>query len=184
MPKLRLAACVPAIDWKTRSTGEPRRIRSSVVVTCASTQLCVGMSSLSRTSSSMDEQRMRALGTVGRGIDADDGVAGAEQEAVHDAGGDAADIVGRMVGLQSHRQPAGQPDGVAEAGHDGAFRRHHHQILQPADLADRRRHLGRDTGRKRGQRSRRSARPTAASRAVRRRSDAQPSQTPPDRGYR
>jgi len=36
------------------------------------------------------EQRMRALGTVGRGVDADDGVAGAEQEAVENARGDGA----------------------------------------------------------------------------------------------
>ena len=158
-----------------RSTGTPDRparrcaIRSSVVVTCASTQLWVGMSSLRRSSSSIGEQRVRALGTVGRGIDADDGVAGAEQQAVEDAGGDAGGIVGRMIGLQPHRQPAGQPDGVAEAGDDRALRRHHHQVLQPADLAHRRRHLRRDAGRERGERLRASARPTAASRASRRR---------------
>jgi len=48
------AASVPAIDWNTRSTGEPERIRPSVVVTCASTQACVGISSLVRISSSID----------------------------------------------------------------------------------------------------------------------------------
>ena len=62
------------------------------------------------------------------------------------------EIVGRMIGLQPHRQPAGQPDGVAEARDHRAFRRHHHQVLQPADLADRRRHLRRDPGRERGER--------------------------------
>ena len=81
---------VPAIDWNTRSTGEPRAIRSSVVVTCASTQLWVGMSSLSAELVEHGEQRVRPLRAVGRGIDADDGIAGAEQQAVENAGGDAA----------------------------------------------------------------------------------------------
>ena len=44
MPKLVLAASVPAIDWNTRSTGAPGAISASVVVTWASTQLCVGIS--------------------------------------------------------------------------------------------------------------------------------------------
>ena len=44
MPKLRFAASVPAIDWNTRSTGAPRSIACSVVVTWASTQDCVGIS--------------------------------------------------------------------------------------------------------------------------------------------
>ena len=43
MPKPRFAASVPAIDWNTRSTGAPASIARSVVVTCASTQVCVGM---------------------------------------------------------------------------------------------------------------------------------------------
>ena len=96
------------------------------------------------------QERMGALGTVGRGVDADDGVARAEQEAVENARRDAGEIVGGVIGLQPHREAAGEPDGVAEAGDDRAFRRHHHQILQAADLAHRRRHLGRDARRERG----------------------------------
>ena len=42
-PKLAFAASVPPIDWNTRSTGAPRSIARSVVVTCANTQVCVGM---------------------------------------------------------------------------------------------------------------------------------------------
>ncbi len=42
-PKDALAAWVPAIDWKTRSTGAPRSIRSTLVVTWQSTQDWVGM---------------------------------------------------------------------------------------------------------------------------------------------
>ena len=44
MPKLLLAASVPAIDWNTRSTGAPRSIASIVVVTWVSMQDWVGMS--------------------------------------------------------------------------------------------------------------------------------------------
>ena len=54
------------------------------------------------------QQRVRILGAVGRRIDADHGVAGAEQQAVENARRDAARIVGRMVGLQPHREAAGQ----------------------------------------------------------------------------
>jgi hypothetical protein len=85
------------------------------------------------------EQRVRALGAVGRGVDADDGIAGAQQKAVEDARGDGAQIVGGMIGLQPHRQAPRQPNGVAEARHHRTLRRHHHQIFQPADLGDRRR---------------------------------------------
>ena len=53
MPKLLFAASLPAIDWNTRSTGAPLAMSASVVVTCASTQVWVGMSSLPRTSSSI-----------------------------------------------------------------------------------------------------------------------------------
>jgi hypothetical protein len=43
-PKLALAACVPAIDWNTRSTGAPRSISWIAVVTWVSTQDWVGIS--------------------------------------------------------------------------------------------------------------------------------------------
>ena len=45
------------------------------------------------------EQRMRIVGAVGCRIDADHRVAGAKEEAVQDARGDAARIVGRMIRL-------------------------------------------------------------------------------------
>ncbi len=112
------------------------------------------------------EQRMRALHAVGCRIDADDGVAGAEQQPVENAGRDAARIVGRVVGLQPRRQAPGQADGAAEFGHRRAFRRHDHQILQPADLGDRRRHFRGDAGGKRRERLR--------SRIVRQQPVAQP----------
>ena len=43
-PNDAFAACVPAMDWNTRSTGAPRSISSIVVVTWLSTQDWVGMS--------------------------------------------------------------------------------------------------------------------------------------------
>ena len=52
------------------------------------------------------EERMGALGTVVRRIDADHRIAGTEQEAVENARCDAAQVVSRMVGLQSHREPS------------------------------------------------------------------------------
>ena len=51
MPKLSLAASVPAIDWKTRSTGAPASMAARVVVTCARTQDWVGMEKRRRSSS-------------------------------------------------------------------------------------------------------------------------------------
>ena len=82
MPKLLLAACVPAIDWNTRSTGEPLRISSSVVVTCASTQLWVGMSSLIRMSSSIDSRRCARSGLSVAGLMPMTASPGAQQQAV------------------------------------------------------------------------------------------------------
>ena len=93
------------------------------------------------------EQRARGIDAVGRRIDADHRVAAAEQQAVERRCGDAARIVGRMVGLQAHRQPAGQSDRVAEAGDDAAFRRDGDQVLVAHQLADRGDHLGREAGR-------------------------------------
>src|SRR5437868_6269874 len=42
-PKLLFAASVPAMDWKTRSTGAPASMARIVVVTCESTHDCVGI---------------------------------------------------------------------------------------------------------------------------------------------
>jgi len=92
-----------------------------------------------------------SLPAIDWNVDADDGVAGAEQEAVEDARGDGAQIVGRMVGLQPHRQPARQPNSVAKTRHHRTLRRHQHEILEPADLGDRRRHLRRDAACERGE---------------------------------
>ncbi len=72
------------MDWKTRSTGAPSRIASICVVMWARTQLWVGMAK--RCACVIDEVEQVDDGAegVGDGVDADDGVAGAEQEAIDD----------------------------------------------------------------------------------------------------
>ena len=101
------------------------------------------------------QQRMRAFRAVGRRVDADDGVSGAQEQAVENARRDAARIVGRMIGLQADRQAAGQAQRIAEFGDHRALRGHHHEVLQTADLAHGGGHLRRDAGRQRGQDRRR-----------------------------
>ena len=43
MPKLRLSASVPPMDWNTRSTGAPRSMAAMELVTWVSTQVWVGI---------------------------------------------------------------------------------------------------------------------------------------------
>ncbi|SKT84072.1 Uncharacterised protein [Mycobacteroides abscessus subsp. abscessus] len=67
-PKLSLAPSVPAIDWNTKSTGRFRSISSIVVVTCASTHDCVGISNLSRMSSIRRNRSPAACGESVAGL--------------------------------------------------------------------------------------------------------------------
>ena len=121
-------------------------------VTWASTQDWVGMSSRWRRSSSSASRSRAALRAVGGGVDADHGVAAAEEQAVEDAGGDAARVVGRVVGLQADGEPARQADGVAEAGDDAAsLRGDGMQVLVAHDLADGGGHFRREAGGERGE---------------------------------
>ena len=79
-------------------------------------------------------------------IDADHRIARAIEQAIDDRGGNAAQVVGRMVGLQAHGEMAGQADRVAKAGDDAALARDQDEVLVAHQLADRRRHLRRDAG--------------------------------------
>ena len=63
------------------------------------------------------------------GVDPDHGVARSEQQPVEDRGGNAGRVVGRMVGLQSGREPAGQADGSAESRDHPDLARDGDQIL-------------------------------------------------------
>ena len=68
-------------------------------------------------------------GIVAGRIDADAGVAGSQQDAVEDRGGDAPGVVEGMIGLQPHAHPAAQADGVAKGRCHLAFFRHQDQVL-------------------------------------------------------
>ena len=93
------------------------------------------------------EQPHHVRDVVERRVDADDRVAAAVEQAVEHAGGDAGEVVGRMVRLQPRRHAARQPDRVAKAGDDAALARRQHEVLGPHDLRDGRDHLRRDARR-------------------------------------
>ena len=97
------------------------------------------------------QQAQHLRQVVGGGVDADHRVAGAHQQAVEQAGGDAGLVVGRVVGLQSRGQAAALAQGAAELRDHLAFACDQQQVLQPAELAHRGDHLRRQPGRQRGQ---------------------------------
>jgi hypothetical protein len=119
-PKLRLVPRCRRCDWNTRSTGAPSSMACSVFVTCVSTQVWVGTPCCCIMSSSRCSRAHQRRHAVGRGVDADDRVAGAVHQAVEDAGDDAGRAVGGVVGLQPHRQVPGQAQRVAEMRDDAA----------------------------------------------------------------
>lgn len=67
-PKEAFAAWVPATDWKTRSTGAPRSIRSTLVVTWHSTQDWVGIAYRPITPSSSSSRSRTAFGLSVAGL--------------------------------------------------------------------------------------------------------------------
>ena len=85
-------------------------------------------------------------------VDADHGVAPAQQQAVQQARRDPARVVGRVVRLDARREPPFQADGVAEPGDDAALCPDENQVLEAHDLGDGRRHLRRQARREPGQR--------------------------------
>jgi hypothetical protein len=89
---------------------------------------------------------------VGYRVDADDRVACAVEQAVQRGGRHAAQIVGRVVGLQAHRQATRQADGVAESCDHAAFAGDRDQVLVAHQLGDPRHHLRGQPRRKGGQR--------------------------------
>ena len=93
------------------------------------------------------QQRRGRLQAVAGRVDADAGVTRAEQQAIEDRRGDACGIVGRVVGLQPGRQPAGQAERVAERRDDTDFARHRDQVLVAHQLRYRSDHFGGQAGR-------------------------------------
>ena len=75
-------------------------------------------------------------GVVADWIDADDGVSGAEQQAVEERCGDAGGVVGGVVGLEAGGEPAGESDGGAKAGYDADLGGDEDEVLDAHELAD------------------------------------------------
>ena len=97
-------------------------------------------------------QQARGHGhVVARGVDADDRVAGAEQQAIENGRGNAGGVVGGVVGLEPRAQPAGQANGGAEARDHADFARGGNQVLHAHQLAHGRGHLRREAGSERGE---------------------------------
>ncbi len=76
------------------------------------------------------QQSDSGVHAVGRRIDADHRIACAQQQSIERGRRDALRIIGGMVGLQPYRQPARQPDRVAEPRDDAAFRGDRDEVLQ------------------------------------------------------
>ena len=88
-----------------------------------------------------------ALGRVARGVQADDGVARAEAQALEQGGEDAVDIVRRVVRLQAARQRARQADGRVAVGRDRNLARGIDEIKIAHELTDGGDHLAREAAR-------------------------------------
>src|ERR1700743_382675 len=82
------------------------------------------------------EQRGYAGYAVGDGVDADDGIACSEKQAVEDGCGDAGGGVGGGIGLEARAEGSGQPYGGAEAGYDVELAGYEDEILQAHELGD------------------------------------------------
>ena len=82
MPKLALAASVPAIDWNSRSTGAPASRQASWVVMWARQQAWVG--NLEDVDQPVEAVQDRAddRRPIGGRVDADHRVAAAEEQAI------------------------------------------------------------------------------------------------------
>ena len=80
------------------------RSHASVVVTWASTHDCVGIASSPMRRVEQAQDRRARPDVVGGRVDADDGVAAPERQAVEHAGEHTAQVVGRVVGLQARAQ--------------------------------------------------------------------------------
>ncbi len=91
------------------------------------------------------ELRNRAV-IVRGGIDTDDRVAAAVEEAVHDLRGDRPGVVDRVVRLKAHREPPRKADGVPERGDVPNLRGGADEVLVSHELGDGRGHLGQDAG--------------------------------------
>ena len=114
----------PCRRWIGRPDRPARRasIARSVVVTCASTHDCVGISYSAIISSISRSSDLTAATLSVAGLMPMHGVAAAVEQAVEDRGGDARWDRRWDDSAAAARKPAGQAEGVAKARDDAAFR--------------------------------------------------------------
>ena len=82
----------------------------------------------------MRRRAVTECGLSATGFDADDSVAGAEEQAVEHAGGDAEGVVGGVIWLQACGEAALEADGGAEAGDDADFGGDGDEVLHAHEL--------------------------------------------------
>ena len=88
---------------------------------------------------------------VARRVDADDGIAAAEHQSVDDGGGDAALVIGRVIGLQADGHAPLEADRVAKPRHHLDLARGEDEVLVAHDLGCGGGHFRRDAGGEPGQ---------------------------------
>ncbi len=88
------------------------------------------------------QQRNNRFNAIGDRIDADDGVAAFQHQAVNDAGSDTPRIVGWVIGLETRRETSWEANGGAELRDHANLGSHRDQVLQAHDLGYGGGHLG------------------------------------------
>ncbi len=123
-------ASVPPMDWKSRSTGRALLQRGHLGGEMGEDAALRGDGVFLADEIDKAQQGGDRRGIVGGWVDADDCVAGAEREAVDDAGGDTGRIVGGMIRLQTGGEATRESDRGAEFGDYANFLRHGNQVLR------------------------------------------------------
>jgi len=98
------------------------------------------------------EKQQCPLGAIGGRVDPNAGVATAIHEPIEDRRADAGEIIGRVIGLDSHAKAPRQADGGAKTRHHRNLFRYGDQILVAHELRHRSRHFRRDARRQAGER--------------------------------
>ena len=150
-PNPRLAACVPATDWNTRSTGAPCSSSSRVVVTWVSTQDWIGASIRCRASSISSSSARTVEGRSVAGLMPTTASPEPCSRPSTMLAVTPTRVVGGVVGLQAGGEPAGQPDRRPEPGDHAGLRGDRDEVGHAAELGGRRDHLRGEPGRERGE---------------------------------
>src|SRR5438105_718894 len=122
-----------------------RKLRGDVSKHAALRRDCVSLAN------GVDEikQLARAGDVIGGGVDSDDGVARAEEQAIDDSSGDADWVVSGVIGLQPRRETARQANGGAKTCNDADLACDGDEVLHAHELRDCGCHLRYQPGRER-----------------------------------